>query len=104
MSAKHNNNLSNICLFKFCVCVCVCVCVCACVCVCVCLSLTEDGDVDAGGGRLVSHTLVGLADVLSAVGHRGNREDQAGAHDHSGQDVCQRLHLNILGERKDKKL
>lgn len=66
---------------------------------CVWVTLTEHGDVGAGRGSLVLDTLVDMADVLSAVGHRGTREDQAGAHVHGGQDVCQRLDPNNLEER-----
>lgn len=69
-------------------------------CVCVWGSfLTEHGDVDAGEGRLALDTLEDAADVVSAVGHCGIREDQVGAHAHGGQEVCQRLNLGELEER-----
>lgn len=55
--------------------------------------LTEHSDVDAGRDRLVLDRLVDMAHVVSAVGHRGVREDQEGAHVHVGQDVCQRLDI-----------
>lgn len=67
---KHNNNLSGISLFKFGVCMCVWV------------SLTEHSDVDAGRGSLLSDALTDMADVVSALGHRGIREYPAGAHVH----------------------
>lgn len=67
---KHNNNLSGISLFKFGVCMCVRV------------SLTEHGDVDAGRGRLFPDALTDVADVVSALGHRGIREYPAGTHVH----------------------
>lgn len=70
--------------------------------VCAWVTLTEHGDVDAGRGGLVLDTLVDVADVVSAVGHRGTREDQAGAHVHGGQDVCQWLDLNNLEEGDDQ--
>lgn len=68
---------------------------------CVWVILTKHSDVDAGRGSLVFNTLVDMADVVSTVGHRGKREDQEGAHVHGGQDVCQRLNLNNLEERKE---
>lgn len=69
---------------------------------CVCVggvSLTEHSDVDAGRGSLVLDTLADMADEVSTLGHRGTREDQAGAHGHGGEDVCQWLDLNNLQER-----
>lgn len=63
------------------------------------VTLTEHGDVDAGRGTLALDILVDMADVVSAVGNRGPREDQAGVHAHVGQDVCQRLDVNNLEER-----
>lgn len=64
-----------------------------------CVSLTEHGDVDAGRGSLAFYILLNVADVVSTVGRRGTWEDEAGAHGHGGQDVCQRVHLNHLEER-----
>ena len=64
-----------------------------------CVSLTEHGDVDAGRGGLAFHILLDVADVVSIVGRRGTGEDEAGAHGHGGQDVCQRVHINDLEER-----
>lgn len=43
-------------------------------------SLTEHSDVNTGRGRLVLDAFVDMAGVGSAVGKRGAREDEAGAH------------------------
>lgn len=63
-----------------------------------CVCLTKDGDVNAGRGSLVLDTLMDMADVVSAVSHCNVREDEAGAHVHGGQDVCERLRINDLAE------
>lgn len=68
-------------------------------CGCTCVSLTENCDVDAGGGALVLHALADVADVVAAAGCGDIGEDEAGAHVHGRQDVCQRLHRHILEQR-----
>lgn len=59
--------------------------------------LTEHDDVDAGGAALAVDALGDLADVVSAVGHRDTREEEAGVHD--GHAVRHRFDLR----RKENK-
>lgn len=66
----------------------------------VCSSLTHNGDVNAGIGRLVLDTLENTADVGSTVGHRSMRKDQAGAHGCGRDDLCLRLMLNDLKDKR----
>lgn len=58
--------------------------------------LTEHGDADAGRGRAAEDALQDMAGVVSAVGHRGASEEEAGVRARGGRDVRLRLDLNEL--------
>lgn len=62
--------------------------------------LTEHGDVDAGRSRAAEDALEDVAGVASAVGHRGAREEEAGARARGGRDVRLRLDLDELQEKR----
>lgn len=58
--------------------------------------LTQHSDVDTKRRKLIAHTLLRVADVLSRVGQSGlgNVQEGAHAHAHARRDyVCQDLHI-----------
>lgn len=67
---------------------------------CVSFCLTQNSDVNAGIGRLALDTLKNMTDVGSTVGHRRVRKNQAGAHGCGRDDICLRLMLNGLKDKR----
>lgn len=67
---------------------------------CVCSCLTQNSDINAGIGRLVLDILKNMTNVGSTVGHRSMRKDQAGAHGCGRDDICLRLMLNDLKDKR----